>query len=142
MKHLNPGTPASARGGSSSALPRTTPPQAAQSTQALLRAAARLASRAATLIVSGTQFKGMSTSVVTPPAAAARVAVSKALPVAARIVDVYMGIDEAGEKQQVAKVVVLPGTGQHRSRHELAAIFPPSTIKRRGAEAVGRQHAS
>ncbi len=40
-------------------------------------AAARLASSAATLIVSGTQLRGMSTSVVTPPAAAARVAVPK-----------------------------------------------------------------
>ena len=40
-------------------------------------AASRLSSRAATLVVSGRQFSGMSTRVVKPPAAAARVAVAK-----------------------------------------------------------------
>ena len=41
------------------------------------RAAARLASSAATVVVGGIELSGMSTSVVTPPAAAARVAVAK-----------------------------------------------------------------
>jgi hypothetical protein len=40
-------------------------------------AASRLSSRAATLVVSGRQLRGMSMTVVKPPAAAARVAVAK-----------------------------------------------------------------
>ncbi len=40
-------------------------------------AASRLSSRAATVVVSGRQLRGMSTTVVKPPAAAARVAVAK-----------------------------------------------------------------
>src|ERR1035438_10350555 len=43
-KHLKPGIPAPASSGKASELPRTTPPQAAQSTQAWPWAAARLAS--------------------------------------------------------------------------------------------------
>jgi hypothetical protein len=52
------------------------PPQAIQSTRHWFRAAARFAAKAATLIVAGRQFSGMSTSVVQPPAAALRVAVA------------------------------------------------------------------
>ena len=57
---------------------------------------ARLASKPATVVVAGMLLSGMSTSVVTPPAAAARVAVLEAFPVGpARIVDVDVGVDEA-----------------------------------------------
>ena len=65
----------------------------------------------------------------------------EALPVAAGIVDVYVGIDQAGQKQQVAEVVVLPGTAgiaPGTNRGDLSALHD----KRGGAEAVGRQHAS
>ncbi len=51
------------------------------------------------------QLSGMSTSVVTPPAAAARVAVVEALPLgAARLVDVDVAVDEPGRDHQVADV--------------------------------------
>ena len=54
-----------------------TPPQKATSVQHCPLAAARLASRCATVVVGGMEFKGMSTTVVTPPDAAARVPVQK-----------------------------------------------------------------
>ena len=60
-----------------SALPSTAPPQLIQSTRHWPFAAARFASRAATVVVSGRQFSGMSIKVVKPPAAAARVPVAK-----------------------------------------------------------------
>ena len=76
-KHLNPRTPASTSASSSPALSGTTPPQNPTSTCTRPRAAARFASSAATVVVAGTLLSGMSTIAVTPPAAAARVAVSK-----------------------------------------------------------------
>ena len=76
-KHLNPRTPAAASPSSAPALPGTTPPQKPQSTRhPAARAAWRLASRAATEVVAGMLLSGMSTIVVMPPAAAARVAVA------------------------------------------------------------------
>ena len=49
-----------------------------------------------TSTVGGIEFSGMSTIVVTPPAAAARVARGEALPLgAARLVDVHVAVDEA-----------------------------------------------
>jgi hypothetical protein len=77
MKHLTPNTPASCRAPSSPSLPGTAPPQNPTSTAHWPRAAARLTSRAATSSVGGSELSGMSTIVVTPPAAAARVAVAK-----------------------------------------------------------------
>ena len=59
------------------ALPGTSPPQKAQSTRPSPAAASRLRSSASRVVVTGLLLSGMSTSVVTPPAAAARVAVSK-----------------------------------------------------------------
>src|SRR3977135_3762131 len=76
-KHLNPTTPARCMARNSPALPGTTPPQKPTFTQHFLRAAVRLASSAAAVVVAGTLLSGMSISVVMPPAAAARVAVSK-----------------------------------------------------------------
>src|SRR5262245_53944911 len=75
-KHLKPRTPASTSASSSAALPGTTPPQNATSTWHLPAAAFRFCSSASTVVVAGTLLSGMSTIVVTPPAAAARVAVS------------------------------------------------------------------
>src|ERR1700689_4090285 len=75
-KHLNPITPAWCRGSSASWFPGTAPPQNATSTQHFPAAAARLSASAATDTVGGSEFSGMSPPVVTPPAAAARVAVT------------------------------------------------------------------
>src|SRR6185437_873556 len=75
-KHLKPSAPASSKRTSSPALPGTAPPQKPTSTQHCPRAAARFTSRFSTVVVGGMLFSGMSTSVVTPPAAAARVAVA------------------------------------------------------------------
>ncbi len=71
---LNPRTPASCSGRSAPRFSGTAPPQNATSTLSLPAVAARLASRAGTDVVGGIELSGMSTSVVTPPAAAARVA--------------------------------------------------------------------
>ena len=76
-KHLKPSTPSATRPASSPALPGTTPPQSPTST-AHARRRARASPRApSSVVVGGMQLSGMSTRVVTPPAAAARVAVSK-----------------------------------------------------------------
>ncbi len=77
MKHLKPNTPASCSAGRSAAFAGTAPPQNPTSTAHWPSAAARLASRAATSMVGGIEFSGMSMIVVTPPAAAAAVAVAK-----------------------------------------------------------------
>lgn len=58
-------------------LPGMAPPQNPTSTNAWSRATDRLSSRFSTLVVGGTEFSGMSMMVVTPPAAAARVAEAK-----------------------------------------------------------------
>ena len=73
---MNPVTPASCSGRRSATLPGTAPPQNATSTASWPRAACRFVSSAATLTVAGMLFSGMSTIVVTPPAAAAAVAVA------------------------------------------------------------------
>ncbi len=76
-KHLKPKTPASHSGSRSSRLPGTAPPQKPTST-ASWPAGGRAAWRAGPrrVVVGGTELSGMSTSVVTPPSAAARVAVA------------------------------------------------------------------
>jgi hypothetical protein len=53
------------------------PPQNATSTCTVPRAADRLAASARAVVVAGMELSGMSTKVVTPPAAAALVAVAK-----------------------------------------------------------------
>ena len=73
---MNPVTPASCSGRRSATLPGTAPPQNATSTASWPSAARRFVSSAATLTVAGMLFSGMSTIVVTPPAAAAAVAVA------------------------------------------------------------------
>ena len=77
MKHLNPKTPASCSPRRSSMLPGIAPPQKPTSTCAVSCAAFRLISSPSTVVVGGMLFSGMSRIVVTPPAAAARVAVAK-----------------------------------------------------------------
>ena len=57
--------------------PGMTPPQNATSVQHWPRAAARFCSRCATVVVGGMELRGMSTTAVTPPDAAARVPVQK-----------------------------------------------------------------
>ncbi len=77
MKHLKPKTPASCSAGRSAALAGTAPPQKPTSTAHWPAAACRFASSAAKSVVGGIEFSGMSMIVVTPPAAAALVAVAK-----------------------------------------------------------------
>src|SRR4051812_45697695 len=77
MKALPPRTPACASSISAAALPGTTPAQKPASTASWPWVAAILASKAARDVVTGDALSGMSTMVVTPPAAAARVAVAK-----------------------------------------------------------------
>jgi hypothetical protein len=74
---LKPRTPSATRPASSPALPGTTPPQNPTSTAHCPAAAARLAANASRVVVGGIELSGMSTSEVTPPIAAARVAVAK-----------------------------------------------------------------
>ena len=58
-------------------------------------------SSAATVVVAGIELSGMSRIVVTPPAAAARVAVSNpSHSVAARIVDVNVSVDDSRHHDQ------------------------------------------
>ena len=89
--------------------PGMTPPQNATSVQHWPRAAARFASRCATVVVGGIELRGMSTSVVTPPDAAARVPVQKpsqsVLPgslrwtcALARIIAVSVSVGKYGEQ--------------------------------------------
>ena len=141
MKHLNPGTPAWARAGSSAAFPRTTPPQAAQSTHALPRAAERLASRAAT-------FDGFWHAVKrhvdeggdSAGGCSARSGV-EALPVASGIVDVDVRVDEAREHEQVAKVVAFPGTAGIAPGADCGDLLAVHH-ERGGSQAFGRENAS
>ena len=58
-------------------LPGTAPPQKPTSTNAWSPATSRLSLRPSTVVVGGMEFSGMSRIVVTPPAAAARVAEAK-----------------------------------------------------------------
>ncbi len=76
-KHLKPNTPSSCRGRRSALLPGMAPPQNPTSTNAWSSATSRLSLRFSTVVVGGTEFSGMSMMVVTPPAAAARVAEAK-----------------------------------------------------------------
>ena len=73
---MNPKTPASCRGRRSAVLPGIAPPQNPTSMWRLPCVASIFASRAAVFTVGGIEFSGMSMIVVTPPAAAARVALA------------------------------------------------------------------
>ena len=75
-KHLTPKTPAANNSGRSSRFVGTLPPQNPTSTRHRPRAATCLAASACAVRVGGSEFSGMSISVVTPAAAAALVAVS------------------------------------------------------------------
>ena len=76
-KHLKPKTPSSCSGRRSLTLPGMAPPQKPTSMKQLSCAALRFTSSAATSTVGGRLFNGMSMMVVTPPAAAALVALAK-----------------------------------------------------------------
>jgi hypothetical protein len=76
-KAFTPRAPASSSRPSSPTLPGTRPPQNAQSIRPWPAATSRLRRSASRVVVTGLLLSGMSTSVVTPPAAAARVALSK-----------------------------------------------------------------
>ena len=96
------------------ALPGTTPPQKPTSTAQLPVAPPRAWPRARRRWWSaGTLLSGMSTRVVTPPAAAAAGGGGEALPLgAARLVDVDVGVDEAGQDDAVAEIAQL-GARRH-----------------------------
>ncbi len=74
---LKPNTPASCRGRRSLVLSGRAPPQKPTSTCAWPAATRCLVRRWSTVVVGGRELRGMSTRVVMPPAAAARVAVQK-----------------------------------------------------------------
>ncbi|CAM5669770.1 hypothetical protein STENM223S_03653 [Streptomyces tendae] len=76
-KALKPKTPASCSGRRSLTLSGRAPPQKPTSMCALSAATSRLVRRLSTVVVGGMELSGMSTRVVMPPAAAARVAVQK-----------------------------------------------------------------
>ena len=85
----------------------------------------------------GTLLSGMSTSVVTPPAAAARVAVLEAFPVgAARLVDVDVGVDQPRQYNVCADVCL-------RHSYWSVVVFadrddaPGADVDRRRPHAVG-----
>ena len=102
---MNPTTPASCSGRSEASLPGTAPPQNATSTQHFPAVAARFSSSAATDVVGGSELSGMSQIVVTPPAAAALVAVANpSHSVRPGFVDVHMRVDQAGQQDEVAEV--------------------------------------
>ena len=104
-KALNPSAPASSMAESSSAFSGTIPPHTPKSTRQTPSAAATFASRAATVVVTGSEFSGMSTIVVVPPAAAAFPAVSNPSQSARPwLVHVYVDIDEAGQDEAVAGI--------------------------------------
>ena len=112
-KHLNPSTPAAKSGLSSAALPGTTPPQKPTSTASFPAAAASFSPNAATLVVAGMLLSGMSTIVVTPPAAAARVAVANpSHSVRPGSLHVHVRVDESGHQHQVTEVDHL-GASRH-----------------------------
>ena len=70
-----------------------------------LAAAARFASSALTVVVVGTLLSGMSTIVVTPPAAAVLRRVREAFPVGAPwLVDMHVRIHEPGKDDERADV--------------------------------------
>ena len=105
-KHLKPSTPSATRPASSPALPGTTPPQNPTSTAHWPVAAARLAANASRVVVGGIELSGMSTSVVTPPIAAARRRGREALPLgAAGLVQVNVGVDDTGQHRELADVI-------------------------------------
>src|SRR3546814_6916725 len=72
---LNPTTPAPSSAASDSRFSGTAPPQKPTSTASCPAAAARLAARASAVVVTGMLLCGMSSTVVTPDAAAAAVPV-------------------------------------------------------------------
>ena len=76
-KHLNPNTPGVASGTQSATLPGTHRPRSRRRRTPARRPRRASPASAATVVVGGMQLSGMSTSVVTPPAAAARVADAK-----------------------------------------------------------------
>ena len=76
-KPLKPNTPSSCSERISGRFPGTAPAQKPTSTKAFRSAKSCLYSRAGEFTVEGTEFRGMSRMVVTPPAAAALVALAK-----------------------------------------------------------------
>ncbi len=104
-KALKPNTPAACRAGNSPALPGIAPPQKPTSTWICPRAASRLTANAAASTVGGRLLSGMSTMAVTPPAAAARVAVAKpSHSVRYGLVDVHMRVYHAGQLRDLSEV--------------------------------------
>jgi hypothetical protein len=73
---LNPRTPASCSGAREARFHGTAPPQNPTSTKHRPDATERFTDSASTSTVGGMLFSGMSTTVVTPPASAARVALA------------------------------------------------------------------
>ena len=105
-KHLKPRTPAAASGSSSRGVARHHAAPEADVDVALARGRRALGlERLRRSWSAGMLLSGMSTSVVTPPAAAARVAVVEAFPIgAAGLVDVDVRVDEPGHDDEIAGV--------------------------------------
>ncbi len=113
---LKPSTPASISGRRSAPLPGTTPPQKPTSMCTAPRAASRLAANPSVVVVGGTQLSGMSTRVVTPPAAAAAVALANpSHAVRPGSLTWTWVFDQPGHHHRVAGVEH-DGAGRHRLR--------------------------
>jgi hypothetical protein len=127
IKILNPNTPAFQSAGSSSEFPGTTPPQNPASTQSFPAAAASFSRNAAAEVVAGMLFRGISINVVTPPAAAARVAVENPSQSArpGSLICTCVSTTPGITTKSPASCTVAPETIS--SNAETAAITPPST---------------
>ena len=78
----------------------------------------------------------MSTSVVIPPAAAARVAVAKPFPLGApRLIDVHVSIDQARQDDPISHVLDRGTRPGHRPASTTSTIVSPAITHRRRADA-------
>ena len=89
----------------------------------------------APLTVHGVELSGMSKNIVPPPAASARLPRRRALPLgAARLVEVHVDVDDAGQHQQAARVDLVARRRQLRRDRD-----DPAVLDREIGLAVGRR---
>ena len=129
MNALKPTTPRSASSSSRRRLPGTAHPRARSRRSTRPSSGGPLARRTrAALTVHGVELSGMSTNVVPPPAASARLPGRRALPVgAARLVEVHVRVDHAGEHVQPAGIDLLATRARAPARSPRSR---PSSIAR------------
>ena len=141
MKHLNPGTPASTSAGNSAALPRTTPPHGCPVDPRVTTCRGALGFEGCDVCGFGQAVKRhVDQSRDATGGCGARGCV-ETLPSAAGIVDVDVRVDQAGENDQIPKVVEFHGTHGFvpgANRDDLFALHD----QRGGGESVPGQDAS